>query len=168
MRRNSIKQIPLSQWPAGWMLLDVSGRHKKTFPLKKTLTHSHAASVMSVMYSRLPARLQDGAVSCVYSLQIKSKKDTLHLVPRLSLNGLDSPMDPSVVIFLHSCVSPYHARVYHGALAFKHMLINPCQQSVCLQFPNTTALSITPTLLWSTTWWQIENSVQIFICRNSV
>lgn len=44
-----------------WIFQADTRRHS----LLNSLTHSHTASVMSVMYLRVPARLQDGVVSRV-------------------------------------------------------------------------------------------------------
>lgn len=62
------------------MLQNVSGRSTATF-LLSSLTHSHTASIMSVMYSRLPARLQDGAAfTHRKSKKVRKQSETLLFV----------------------------------------------------------------------------------------
>lgn len=160
------------------MLLDVSDRHKKTFPVELWLIHTlHQLCLLCIRGFLRGCRMVLRHVFTHYKW--KARKTKCDFAPPLSLNRLDSPIEPAVVILLHSCVSLYHARVYHGVLALKHKLINPCQPSVCLQTPLRPVYH--PHIAVGTTWcnfstdplsdWQkIENSIQIFICRkgNSV
>lgn len=78
------------------------------------------------MYSRLPARLQDGAVSRVYSLQIKKQEQNR---AQLCFSSVFKQIrwtyrfsSGYLTLFL---LQLYHATVHYGALVFKHKRISP-------------------------------------------
>lgn len=124
MRRKPIKHNPSV---TVIILVAATGRLRHTQKGIPSLTHSHTASIMSVMYSRLPARLQDGAVSHVYLLQIKRKKNKVQLYSFSVFNEIrwvyrycnaDTNPSPTCTILL----------LIIGTLACKCRLINSCQQ----------------------------------------